>query len=454
MKGLCVHIENYKAIKSADIELADLTILAGVNASGKTTIARLFHRLVCIESNYERYAAEMVVSDFIGNVIVPLAKAVQGADYRLSRRIKSIETKVLGYISEEVSQTKIFSQAIKLLRHEFEDLWLLPAVQNLFADKRLLDALDRSKGVMLNKLEPVSKVGVNTWVMNMLSKCEDMYKGLALRNENSSCLFLLRNFKSDFFDPISIVFPIRVQSPVLRFVDGDVTIFDTKNMALPFKPIFTPHRSLYIAKPSVDFPVVSAENVTLNGITYDRSFQDFNSSNLRIEELMGGILETPEDLREGVAGDQWLFSLSNHQKIPISQCADGMKSMAAILMLDKCGLLQSDSLLIIDEPEVHLHPQWVVEMARVLVYLAKNRKVRVLVTTHSPDMVHALRDFAENDGFALNTKFYLAKEDEVQKGQFIYEDLGINIGPIFTVFNRAKDKIVTISKDIREGIRQ
>jgi hypothetical protein len=69
-------------------------------------------------------------------------------------------------------------------------------------------------------------------------------------------------------------------------------------------------------------------------------------------------------------------------------------------------------------------------------------------------MVHALRDFAENDGLASNTRFYLAKEDGEQKGQFRYEDLGMNIGPIFTAFNKAKDKIASISKEIREGAKQ
>jgi hypothetical protein len=64
------------------------------------------------------------------------------------------------------------------------------------------------------------------------------------------------------------------------------------------------------------------------------------------------------------------------------------------------------------------------------------------------------RDFAENDGLASNTRFYLAKEDGEQKGQFRYEDLGMNIGPIFTAFNKAKDKIASISKEIREGAIQ
>jgi hypothetical protein len=396
----------------------------------------------------------MVIGDFIRQVIGPLAKAVQSADYRLSRRINSLELKVRERISKENSQTKIFSQAVKWLRNTFEDLFLLSTAQDIFEDKRLLEALDRREGVVLKKSESVSEIGVKTWVAKSLSQCEEQYKDFASRGEMSSLLFFLKNFSSDFFDPISVVFPMKIQAPVLRFIDGDVPILDTQNIKQQFKPIFAPHQSLYIAKPSVDLPIVSEESVTLNGIKYDRSFQDFKSSNLRIEELMGGMLETPQDLDDGVAGDQWLFSFSNNQKIPLSQCADGMKSMASILMLDKCGLLQSDSLLIIDEPEVHLHPQWVVEMARVLVYLAKSRKVRVLVTTHSPDMVHALRDFAENDGLASNTKFYLAKEDEEQKGMFNYEDLGMNIGHIFTVFNRAKDRIVSISKEIREGTIQ
>ena len=36
-----------------------------------------------------------------------------------------------------------------------------------------------------------------------------------------------------------------------------------------------------------------------------------------------------------------------------------------------------------------------------------------------------------------------------QKGRFNYEDLGMNIGPIFTVFNRAKEKISKIAEYMR-----
>ena len=444
MNGLNVHIENYKAIKGADIELADLTVLAGVNASGKSTIARLFHRLVCIEANYERYVAQMAIEDFVRNVIVPLRKAVQVADYRLYRRLMAFESNVIDQTSKG-----FFAKIVKLIHHEFEDLYLLPMVQELFSDKRFLEALDRRDGNMLKKPEPVSGIGVKAWVEKSLTECEARYSRLAKRSEESSVLFLLKKIKGDYFDPVQIIFPVVKERPVLRFIDGGVPIIDTTNLKLPFKPIFTPRQSLYIARPSVDFPVVSKSNIVLNEIAYDRPSQDLITSDLRIEELMGGVIDMPKDSSEAVLGGQWQFSFFGNQKIAVSECADGIKSMAAILMLDKCGLLQGDSLLIIDEPEVHLHPQWVVEMARVLVQLARQRKVRVLVTTHSPDMVHALRDFSENNGLGENTKFYLAKEDLVQKGRFNYEDLGMNIGPIFTVFNRAKEKISKIAEYMR-----
>ena len=103
---------------------------------------------------------------------------------------------------------------------------------------------------------------------------------------------------------------------------------------------------------------------------------------------------------------------------------------------------------------MHLHPQWIVGMARVLVRLAKERGVKVLVTTHSPDLVHALRDFSENEDFSSNTCFYLSQQDDKSEMRYTFAKLGMNIGPIFSVFNVAKEHIQAISQAIREGGRK
>jgi len=446
MSGLSLHVENYKAIRQADVELADLTVLAGVNASGKSTIARLFHRLVCIEANYERYAVQVATERFVGQVLEPLRKAVKRADTRLYKSLRLIADRIFQESSKD------FGQTLNGVRHEIDELYQLPSTQKVLSDLRLLEALDRREMLPWQKRYKVSDLGVRRWIEQSLEEAKSSYDEMMSRGEGSVAMFLAVPFPGDSFDVLEAML-FRSKETVLRFTDSNVTVCDSSHPTLPFKPIFSPRQSLYIARPAVDFPSVSPTKVVLNGIEYERPRQKAGLSDLRLEELMGGSVNLPDDTTDDVSGDQWLFTLGGQGQIPISQCADGMKSMSALLMLDKCGLLQpeSDSLLIIDEPEVHLHPQWVVEMARILVHLAKRRKVRVLVTTHSPDMVYALRDFVENESFGSNARFYLAKESETQKGQFDYENLGMNIGPIFTVFNQAKDKIASISKALREG---
>lgn len=52
---LAVH--DCRAVKSAEIDLSEITVLTGVNASGKSTIARLFRDLVELSAEYERLLA-------------------------------------------------------------------------------------------------------------------------------------------------------------------------------------------------------------------------------------------------------------------------------------------------------------------------------------------------------------------------------------------------------------
>lgn len=51
--------------------------------------------------------------------------------------------------------------------------------------------------------------------------------------------------------------------------------------------------------------------------------------------------------------------------------ATGVKSFAILQLLIKNGSLSDKTLLIMDEPESHLHPQWTVKYARLIVLLDK-----------------------------------------------------------------------------------
>ncbi|VVM17606.1 hypothetical protein BSPWISOXPB_2973, partial [uncultured Gammaproteobacteria bacterium] len=67
----------------------------------------------------------------------------------------------------------------------------------------------------------------------------------------------------------------------------------------------------------------------------------------------------------------------------------------------------------LDEPEVHLHPNWQLKYAEIITLLVKNN-INILVTTHSPYMIEALERYAEKYDIKDKTNFYLAKDGMIK----------------------------------------
>lgn len=123
------------------------------------------------------------------------------------------------------------------------------------------------------------------------------------------------------------------------------------------------------------------------------------------------------------------------------ECATGLKSFAIIQLLLQRGLLTDKTLLIIDEPEAHLHPQWVVEYARLMVLLNKEIGVRFLIASHHPEMVSAIKYISEKEKPNAGINFYLAEQSKNDTYCFDYKHLGTDIEPIFASFNSAFERI-------------
>ena len=99
------------------------------------------------------------------------------------------------------------------------------------------------------------------------------------------------------------------------------------------------------------------------------------------------------------------------QKIDIEDVASGIKSFGILNFLDKADALNSANLLIIDEPEVHLHPKWQIEYAKLLIYLVETRNLKILIASHSPYFIEALSKFSKNH-IEEKINFYLSKKDK------------------------------------------
>ena len=81
---------------------------------------------------------------------------------------------------------------------------------------------------------------------------------------------------------------------------------------------------------------------------------------------------------------------SSNSKIYIENLAMGSKVFAILKLLLVKGIINDKTVLVLDEPEVHLHPQWQSVLAEILALMVKELGIIVILTTHSPQFLLAL----------------------------------------------------------------
>jgi len=157
--------------------------------------------------------------------------------------------------------------------------------------------------------------------------------------------------------------------------------------------------------------------------------------------ISSDIIQGDIDVEEGIySTEEFKFRRKDGEVFNLLDVATGVKSFSILQLLIKNGVLNDKTLLIIDEPESNLHPQWIIEYARIIVLLNKELGVKFFLASHNPDMVSAIRYIAEKQETLDNVNFYLANKIE---GKFVYDYQYLNkdIDPIFKSFNIAIDRI-------------
>ncbi|MCL2100336.1 MAG: ATP-binding protein [Fibromonadales bacterium] len=123
-----------------------------------------------------------------------------------------------------------------------------------------------------------------------------------------------------------------------------------------------------------------------------------------LSEILGGELVFMVDKQ-----DFCFIPKDTDNRLYVNNMASGEKTFGVLQKMAKMNLLSSDHFLIFDEPENHLHPQWQVKLAEILIALVE-RGISILLTTHSATLIDALQEFAESKDLSDKTNFYFADE--------------------------------------------
>lgn len=125
---------------------------------------------------------------------------------------------------------------------------------------------------------------------------------------------------------------------------------------------------------------------------------------------------------EGLQGNLKMINLST-----------GMKNFVILKQLLQNGSIDENGIVILDEPEIHLHPEWQLKFAEIIVLLQIEFGVHVLLNTHSPYFLNAIEVYTNKYGIGDKCRYYLAEE---KNGRVGMEDVTNEVERIYAKLAR------------------
>ena len=418
-------VKDFKAVKKADISLNGITVVSGINGCGKSTLSQLLYY-----SFYYANRFDEVVGDILNTQLSGYADAFR----QMERIIKN---------AAFTTGNSIISRRVTVNDKDDYLLYIEQLFANLLHYKNTIEETRNREAA--NSLKRIARIMADT--VGDFSQ-EDLDKLL------NSCY----NQIVWIFDTASEELKSRdyflLEDYLFYYMQGALPQeWNIQEYGVPFVGDNAIHIPLlhYIKRVAyIDTPMIVGSGLTVDkDKDYWKHLAELLNTN---SHIIGGGLSLYNNLAHIIHGESVLTedgirksSLSYKREdgkiFDLKDCATGVKSFSILQLLLKNGFLQKDTLLIIDEPEAHLHPQWIVEYARMIVLLHKEIGVKFFIASHSTDMVSAIRYIAAKEGVQERLNFYLAEDSIETPYEYLYRELGLDIDPIFKSFNKSFDKI-------------
>lgn len=375
-------IKNIGKIESANIKLDGITVICGENNTGKSTVGKILFACFNSMCGFENKIKEQKINE-IRYCILKYCKTSTSFSYLFDVKedfepilsldinnitVEDIDLFVRNY--PEVKDKKSLAKDIySILTMSNEDL-LSEYIFRYFIDIfngqiRNENTGPRQQGIV----KTIFKTGTNT-INFLVSRCKFNQEVPVLH-----CAYYINNpFIVDYLNVIS-----RSRKSVLSEIDRN--IIDVIEIA---------QHEQFIDKMSGIFDAVE------------------NKDKLEeIRKLLSRAYTGKTIRKNGL-----YFYNDGISDIEFRNLSTGLKSFALIERLLESGKLKSKDVLILDEPEIHLHPEWQLIYAELIVLLQKTFDLTILLVTHSFHFLESLKFFIDKYGITERGNFYTPQKSK------------------------------------------
>ena len=363
----------YHAIEKADITINGITVLSGENGCGKSTLSRWLYYIINESNKFDESLYEEFSNQLRGN----LHKL-----FRASREISQSDEftsyhEVIDQINDQVDIDTLKERYISLVKQfELRLISFLSAEMMKSRKKRIFSYLK----ISYNDDKILLEKNIAEFFSLLIADFDQKYEELYLNKEKRSLDQLYRFIKRNYLEEDKAPSKIQLSEDGVKLLEKGK--FDAPLMI---------HRAIYIDTPmalSDKAKTLSTHWTDLYEMMISPRGEKTQSGKkvlLIISRLINGQIIVEDDTFG--FNKELHFHREDGLNIPLEKAATGLKAFAYLQRLLENGYLNEETLLLIDEPEAHLHPQWIVEFARLLVLLHKELGLKIMIASHNPDMV-------------------------------------------------------------------
>lgn len=402
-------LENIGMLEHAEITLHKLCVIAGENDNGKSTIGKI---VFCIVKAINRYREDLQESK----------------EYWVAEKTEELYFRLRDFVRPNN-----------------------PAAFDILKNLRIFP---RHRLYTEDHLTPIDKIIELIFASGQVAK-EDQKEVLDLRNEIQATLDRPENTKQSIEKALNKVFASEFDASLLlhgategriKLIENDLTLIDFfvkedgVRLIGEVEPVALKDATFIDSPLILNNHDVLARSQTLLDMDQKRSGRlGIPFTTLHTKDLFDK-LRTPvvpydlfslddstrisqvlTDLQALIDGEvaydknerDFVLRRQSGPSISMKNTASGIKVFGLLKILVANDFVTKDTVLIFDEPENHLHPKWQLKLAQVLLKLVESG-VYVLVSSHSPYLIEALKRGVDSKGLTNEARFALAKDRNIK----------------------------------------
>ena len=409
-------LQNILKVASAEIELGGLTVITGENDSGKSTVGKILFSTLKAANNVNQVDKDNTFS--LVRRQLSKIKMLFNHFERDVHILGDIEALSIDLIERTVSVEDLSS----IIKYEarncnFQTRRFVILQEYLSQIQQYITKLDKPFLAVKREFDIISK----SEFMESLNSHGTEKSTIEFLDETTGNEIKMDFKKGELSDVIiqgrpSIEDVTYIESPVY------LHILNT----LRYRPVSTN----FSQREDIPYHLADmAEKILSNDNDMLGLFDDFNDKKNKSSLLKKICSLIDGDFAVNRKNKQ-LFFKRNGKDIPTVSVASGIKSFGVLLRLIQADYVSTSKMLVFDEPEIHLHPEWQVKFCEFIIDLV-SKGIPIVVSSHSPYFIQGLRYYAAKKGIEKDVIYYMAERK--QNGFSNFDNVTNDLNKVFTL---------------------